>query len=108
MVLLLGSGPSWGNLSSLVVTILFKISASQKNHILKAYMWNLEKCTDEPISSAGTEMQMYRRDMRTRGGGQGRGGTNWESGSDVYARPWVKQKASAEQLPAQEAQLSTL
>lgn len=33
---------------------------------------------------------------------------NWESGSDIYARPWVKQKASAEQLPAQEAQLGTL
>lgn len=73
MVLPLGSGPSRGNLSSLVVTILFKISASHENHILKAYMWNLEKCTDEPISSVGTEMQMYRRDMRTRGWG-GRAG----------------------------------
>lgn len=73
MVLPLGSGPSWGNLSSLVVTILFKISASHENHILKAYMWNLEKCTDEPISSAGTEMQMYRRNS-----GHGVGRAGWD------------------------------
>ena len=53
------------------MTILFKISASQKNRILNAYMWNLEKRTDEPISSAGIEMQMYRRDMWTQGGGRG-------------------------------------
>ena len=35
---------------------------------MKAYMWNLENGTDEPICRAAIEMQMQRKDMWTQRG----------------------------------------
>ena len=71
-------------------------------------MWNLEEGTDKPIFRAGIEAQTQRTNMWTWEGG-GEGGTNWESGIDIYAPPCVKQTASGNLLyTAQRAQLSAL
>ena len=40
----------------------------------KAYMWNLENGTDEPVSRTGIETQTQRMDMQTQAQGEGGGG----------------------------------
>ena len=56
-------------------------------------MWNLEKCTDEPVCRAEIETQMQRTNVWTpRGEFCGEGGRvmNWEIGIDMYTLMFIK------------------
>ena len=63
-----------------------------------AYMWNLEKWSDEPVFKAEIETQMYRTNVWTPRGESGRwvgvgvggGGMNWEIGTDIYTLTCIK------------------
>ena len=92
---------NWVTLSDMDEPWPYQIEVSQKNKLyINTYIWNLliEKCYCWTYLQGRNRVILRCRELTCEQIGRRRGGVNWDSNTNIYTLPWVKQIASGKHL----------
>ena len=92
---------NWVTLSDVDEPWPYQIEVSQKDELyINTYIWNLliEKCYCWTYLQGRNRVILRCRELTCEQIGRRRGGMNWDSNTDIYTLPWVKQIASGKYL----------